>query len=46
VINNMVLTDSWLSIGGAGYSLTGAGAGKEQAQKVVAGEASMCGEDM
>jgi hypothetical protein len=25
--------------------LTGVGAGEEQARKVVAGEASMCGED-
>jgi hypothetical protein len=30
---------------GAGCGLTGVGAGEEQAQKVVAGEASRCGED-
>jgi hypothetical protein len=30
---------------GAGYGLTGVGAGEEQARKVVAGEASRCGED-
>jgi hypothetical protein len=40
-----VCTDSWLSIAGAGCSLTGIGAGEEQAQKVVAGEASRCEED-
>jgi hypothetical protein len=42
-----VWTDSWLSIAGAGCSLTGVGvgAGEEQARKVVAGEASSCGED-
>jgi hypothetical protein len=42
-----VWTDSWLSIAGtgAGCSLTGVGAGEEQARKVVAGEASRCGED-
>jgi hypothetical protein len=40
-----VWTDSWLSIAGAGCGLTGVGAGEEQAQKVVAGEASRCGED-
>jgi hypothetical protein len=45
VIDNVVLTDSWLSIAGAGCGLTGLGAGEEQAQKVVAGEASMCGEE-
>jgi hypothetical protein len=38
-------TDSWLSITGAGCGLTGVGAGEEQAQKVVADEASSCGED-
>jgi hypothetical protein len=38
-------TNSWISIGGAGCSLTGVGAGEEQARKVVAGEASRCGED-
>jgi hypothetical protein len=40
-----VWTDSWLSIAGAGCGLTGVGAGEEQARKVVAGEASSCGED-
>jgi hypothetical protein len=40
-----VWTDSWLSIAGAGCSLTGVGAGEEQARKVVTGEASRCGED-
>jgi hypothetical protein len=49
-----VWTDSWLSIVGAGCGLTGVGAGcgltgvgagEEQARKVVAGEASRCGED-
>jgi hypothetical protein len=38
-------TDSWLSIAGAGCGLTGVGAGEEQARKVVASEASRCGED-
>jgi hypothetical protein len=45
VIDNVVLVDSWLSIAGAGCSLTGVGASEEQAQMVVAGEASRCGED-
>jgi hypothetical protein len=45
VINNVVWTDYWLSIAGAGCGLTGVGAGEEQARKVVAREASMCGED-
>jgi hypothetical protein len=40
-----VWTDSCLSIAGAGCGLTGVGAGEEQARKVVAGEASRCGED-
>jgi hypothetical protein len=40
-----VWTDSWLSIAGAGCGLTGIGAGEEQAQKVITGEASRCGED-
>jgi hypothetical protein len=40
-----VWTDSWLSIAGAGRGLTDVGAGEEQARKVVAGEASGCGED-
>jgi hypothetical protein len=38
-------TDSCLSIVGAGCGLTGVGAGEEQARKVIAGEASRCGED-
>jgi hypothetical protein len=38
VIDNVMWTDSWLSIAGAG-------AGEEQARKVIAGEASRCGED-
>jgi hypothetical protein len=41
----MVWTDSCLSIVGAGYDLTGVGASEEQARKVVASEASRCGED-
>jgi hypothetical protein len=45
VIDNMVWTDSWLSIASAGCDLTGVGAGEEQVRKVVAREASMCGED-
>jgi hypothetical protein len=45
VIDNVVWTNSWLSIAGAGCGLTCAGAGEEQARKVVAGEASKCGED-
>jgi hypothetical protein len=45
VIDNVVLFDSWLSIAGAGCGLTCVGAGEEQARKVVAGEASRCGED-
>jgi hypothetical protein len=40
-----VWTHSWLSIIGAGCVLTGIGAGEEQARKLVAGEASRCGED-
>jgi hypothetical protein len=31
VIDNVVLTDSWLSIAGAGCGLTGVCAGEEQA---------------
>jgi hypothetical protein len=42
VIDNIVWTDSWLSIAGAGCGLTGVGAVEEQARKVVAGEASRC----
>jgi hypothetical protein len=34
-----------LSIVGAGCGLIGFGVGEEQARKVVAGEASSCGED-
>jgi hypothetical protein len=45
MIDNGVWTDSWLSITGAGCSLTGVGASEEQALKVVVGEASRCGED-
>jgi hypothetical protein len=45
VIDNVAWTDSWLSIAGADCVLIGVGAGEEQARKVVAGEASRCGED-
>jgi hypothetical protein len=45
VIDNVVWTDSRLSIASAGCSLTGVGACEEQVRKVVAGEASRCGED-
>jgi hypothetical protein len=45
VIDNVVWTDSWLRIAGAGYGLTGVGAIEEQARKFIAGEASRCGED-
>jgi hypothetical protein len=45
VIANVVWTDSWLSIAGAGCGLTGVGASQEQARKVFTGEASMFGED-
>jgi hypothetical protein len=45
VIDNVVWTDSWLSIAGAGCGLTGAGAGEEQTRNVDAGEASRCGVD-
>jgi hypothetical protein len=41
----MMWADSWLNIAGAGCDLTGVGAGEEQARKVMAGEASMYGED-
>jgi hypothetical protein len=40
VIDNVVWTDSWLSIAGVGCSLTGVGACEEQARNIVAGEAS------
>jgi hypothetical protein len=46
VINNVVWTNSSLNIVGAGCCLTGVGAGKQQARKVVAGVATMYGEDM
>jgi hypothetical protein len=39
VIDNVVRTDSWLSITSAGCGLTRVGAGDGQARKVVAGEA-------
>jgi hypothetical protein len=45
VIENVVWTESWLSIAGAGCSLTRVSAGEEQAWKVIAGEASRCAED-
>jgi hypothetical protein len=45
VINNVVWTDSWLSIAGAGCGLTSVGTGEEQARKVVAGKAFRCGKD-
>jgi hypothetical protein len=45
VIDNVVWTDSWLSIAGAGCGLISIGAGEEQVRKVIAGEASWCGED-
>jgi hypothetical protein len=44
-IHNVVWTDSWLSIAGAGCSSTGVGEGEELARKVITGEASRCGED-
>jgi hypothetical protein len=40
-----VWTDPWLSIAGAGCVLTLVGAGEGQVRKVIAGEASRCGED-
>jgi hypothetical protein len=45
VIDNVVWTNSWLSIAGAGCGLTGVGAGEEQSWKVVVSEASRCEED-
>jgi hypothetical protein len=45
VIDNVVWTDSLLSIAGTGSGLSGVGVGEEQARKVVAGVASRCGED-
>jgi hypothetical protein len=44
VIDNVVWTDSWLSIAGAGWDFTGVDAGEEQVRKVIADEASRCGE--
>jgi hypothetical protein len=37
VIDNVVWTDSWLSIAGADCGLTVVSAGEEQAQKIIAG---------
>jgi hypothetical protein len=45
VIDNIVWTDSCLSITGTGCGLTSVGVGEEQARKVIAGMASRCGED-
>jgi hypothetical protein len=45
VIDNVVWTDSWLIIADAGCGLTLVSTGEEKARKVVAGEASRCGED-
>jgi hypothetical protein len=45
VIDNVVWTNSWLTIAGAGCGLTVVGVGEEQTRKVVASEASRCGED-
>jgi hypothetical protein len=45
VVDNVVWTDSWISIAGAGCGMTGVDAGEEQVWKVVTGEASRCGED-
>jgi hypothetical protein len=45
VIDNVVWTNSFLSIAGASCGLTGVGASEEQVGKVVPGEASRCGED-
>jgi hypothetical protein len=45
VIDNVLWTDPWLSIAGAGCGLTRVGAGEEQERKVIVSEASMCGED-
>jgi hypothetical protein len=46
VIDNVVWTNSWLSIVGAGCGLTSVRVGEEQVRKVIAGEASRCGENM
>jgi hypothetical protein len=45
VIDNVLWTNSWLSIAGAGCDLNGVGAGEEQVRKVIAAEASKCGDD-
>jgi hypothetical protein len=45
VIDNIVWTNSWLSIAGAGCGLTRVGAGEELVRKVAASEASRCRED-
>jgi hypothetical protein len=45
VIVNIVWSDYWQNIAGAGCGLTGDGAVEEQVRKVIAGEASRCGED-
>jgi hypothetical protein len=45
VIDNIVWTNSWPSIADAGCGLTDVGAGEEQVRKVIADEASKCGED-
>jgi hypothetical protein len=45
VIDNVVWTDFWLSIAGAGCGLTSIGAGEEQVRIMVASEASRCGVD-
>jgi hypothetical protein len=45
VINNVVWTDSWLSIVGASCGLTGVGAGEETSTKSRCGAASRCIED-
>jgi hypothetical protein len=45
VIDNVVWTDSWLSIAGAGCGLTVVGAGEQQTRKVITDVASRCGED-
>jgi hypothetical protein len=47
VIDNIVWTDSWLSITGACSDLIsgGASAGEEQVRKVDVGEAYWCGAD-
>jgi hypothetical protein len=40
VIDNVVWTDSWLSIAGAGCGLIGIGGGEQQVRKVIVGEAA------